>query len=153
MPPKSPSLGDFEEVLVSVLGTLIRGYDELLAMKSKRIRGTTPGIIAAARRLRQNLTSAEKILWEALRNRQLDGLRFRCQHAVGSFVVDFYCAECRLAVEVDGEIHEQRVDYDTARTTKLQQFGLRVIRFRNQEVMTNLDKVLQQILKASREQI
>ncbi|MES1022191.1 DUF559 domain-containing protein [Gloeocapsa sp. BRSZ] len=121
-------------------------------MKSKRIRGTTPGIIAAARRLRQNLTPAEKILWEALRNQQLNKLKFRCQHGVGSFVVDFYCAECRLVVELDGEIHEQRVNYDTVSTAKLQQYGLRVITFRNQEVITNLDNVPQQILKASREQ-
>ncbi len=60
-PPKSPMLRDFE-VLVSVLGTLIRGYNKLLTMKSKPIRGTTPGVIAAARRLRQNLTPVEKIL-------------------------------------------------------------------------------------------
>lgn len=72
-----------------------------------------------------------------MRNRQLNKLKFRCQHAVGSFVVDFYCAECRLAIELDGEIHDQQLDYDTARTAKLQQFGLRVIRFRNQEVVTN----------------
>ncbi|MES1026016.1 endonuclease domain-containing protein [Gloeocapsa sp. BRSZ] len=119
------------------------------SMKSKRIRGTTPSIVAAARNLRQNLTPAEKTLWQALRNRQLNGLKFLTQHAVGSFIVDFYCAECRLVVELDGEIHEQQLDYDTARTKQLQHFGLQVIRFRNQEVMTNLEGVLQQILKAS----
>ncbi|WP_289501032.1 endonuclease domain-containing protein [Gloeocapsopsis sp. IPPAS B-1203] len=128
-------------------------YDKLLTMKSHRIRGTTPRIVAAARHLRQNLTPTEKILWQALRNRQLKGLRFRCQHAVCSFIVDFYCAECRLVVELDGEIHNQQLDYDNARTEQLQRFGLRVIRFRNQEVMTNLEWVLQQILEASREKI
>lgn len=69
---------------------------------TKRIRGTTPDIVAA-RRLRQNLTPAEKSLWQALKNRQLNGLKFRCQHPVGLFIVDFYCPQCRLVIELDGD--------------------------------------------------
>jgi very-short-patch-repair endonuclease len=118
-------------------------------MKPDRIRGINPEIVAAARRLRQNLTPAEQKLWQALKNRQLNGLRFRCQHPVGSFIVDFYCPQCRLVIELDGEIHDQQVDYDTARTDQLKQFGYQVVRFRNQEVITNLDTVLCQILNAS----
>jgi very-short-patch-repair endonuclease len=118
-------------------------------MKPKRIRGTTPDIVAAARRLRQNLTPAEERLWQAIKNSQLNGLRFRCQHPVGSFILDFYCPQCRLVVEVDGEIHNHQVEYDTARTMQLNQFGYRVVRFSNQDVMTNLDGVLRQILAAS----
>ena len=118
-------------------------------MKPEHVRGATPNIIAAAQRLRQNLTPAEQRLWQALKNRQLSGLKFRCQHPVGSFIVDFYCAQCRLVVELDGEIHEQRVEYDAARTAKLNQFGYRVVRFSNQAVMTHLDEVLCRILAAS----
>jgi len=121
-------------------------------MKPDRIRGTTSNIVSAAQRLRQNLTPAEQILWQALKNRQLGGLRFRCQHPVGAFIVDFYCPKCRLVIEVDGEIHDQRTEYDTARTIKLNQFGYRVVRFSNQDVMTNLDDVLRQILAASHDQ-
>jgi very-short-patch-repair endonuclease len=120
-------------------------------MKPDRIRRTTPDIVAAARRLRQNPTLAEQRLWQALKNRQLDGLRFRRQHPVGSFIVDFYCPQHRLVVEVDGDIHSQQVEYDTIRTTQLNQFGYRVVRFSNHEVMTNLATVLRQILAASQE--
>lgn len=120
-----------------------------MTMKPEFVRGTTPDLIAAAQRLRQNLTPAEQRLWQALKHRQFNGLKFRCQHPVGSFIVDFYCAQCRLVVEVDGEIHDQRMEYDTARTAKLNQFGYRVVRFSNQAVMTNLDEVLCQILAAS----
>jgi very-short-patch-repair endonuclease len=122
-------------------------------MPPKRIRGTTPNIVAAARHLRQNLTPAERTLWQALKNCQLNGFKFRCQHPVGPFIVDFYCPQCRLVVELDGEIHDQQVDYDTARTKQLNRFGYRVVRFHNQAVMTNLDGVLQQILEVIGERI
>jgi very-short-patch-repair endonuclease len=115
-------------------------------MTPKRMRGTTPEVIAAARRLRQNLTPAEQMLWQALRKHQLQGLRFRCQHAVETFIVDFYCPEHRLVIEVDGEIHDTQKDYDAARTEKLSQQGYRVIRFSNQQVLTNINEVLKTIL-------
>jgi len=114
-------------------------------MKSHRIRGTTPNIIAAARKLRLHLTPAEKLLWESLRKRQLNGLKFRCQHPVESFIVDFYCPQHRLVIEVDGGVHNQQVEYDTARTESLNLLGYRVIRFGNREVISNLSQVLQQI--------
>jgi very-short-patch-repair endonuclease len=118
-------------------------------MSSKRIRGTAPEITAAARRLRLNLTPAEQVLWSALDRRQLHGLKFRCQHAIGSFIVDFYCPQCRLVIELDGAIHDQQIDYDTARTKQLNQYGYKVIRFRNHEVMNNLENVLHRVLEAS----
>jgi very-short-patch-repair endonuclease len=117
-------------------------------MDPHRIRGTAPNIIAAARQLRLHLTPAEKMLWEALRNRQLNGLKFRCQHPVESFIVDFYCPQHRLAIELDGGIHDQQVEYDAARTALLNHLGYRVVRFRNQEVVSNLSQVLQQITDA-----
>jgi very-short-patch-repair endonuclease len=117
-------------------------------MDSQRIRGTTPAIVAAARRLRQNLTPAETKLWHALKNRQLKGWKFRVQHPVDSFIVDFYCPQQRLVIELDGAIHDQQGEYDATRTERLHHLGYRVIRFRNQEVMSDLRGVLQQIVHA-----
>ena len=115
-------------------------------MKNKdRIRGTTPEIEEAARKLRNDLTPAETRLWEALRNKQLGGLRFRCQHPVGNFILDFYCPSCKLVVEVDGEIHAHQANYDNERTAKLTEFGYKVLRFRNEQVMNDLPRVLAEI--------
>ncbi len=116
---------------------------------NNRIRGTTPEIEAAAQRLRKNLTPAEQILWQALRNRQLNGLRFRCQHPVGRFIVDFFCPQCKLVVELDGSLHENQAEYDMARTEQLNAYGYRVVRFRNEEIFTNLDSVLEHIRLAA----
>ena len=110
-----------------------------------RIRGTTPEIEQAARKLRKNLTPAEARLWAALRNKQLEGLRFRTQHPVGNFILDFYCPSCKLVVEVDGEIHAYQTEYDDARTTKLTDFGCRVLRFTNEQIMNDLPNVLAEI--------
>lgn len=115
-------------------------------MDFQSIRGTTPDIIAAARQLRQTLTPAETRLWQALKNRQLNGWKFRCQHPIESFIVDFYCPQHRLIIEVDGEIHDQQREYDAARTERLHQLGYRVIRFQNREILSNLSQVLQKIV-------
>jgi hypothetical protein len=119
-----------------------------IAKNSDRIRGTTREIEQAARHLRQNLTPAEVILWEALRGRQLRGLKFRCQHPIGRFVVDFYCPSLKLIIEIDGGIHAQQQDYDQARTDQFQDFGYSVLRFTNDEVINDLPKVLNQIIQA-----
>ena len=110
-----------------------------------RVRGTTPEIEKAARKLRNNLTPAETHLWEALRSKQLEGLRFRCQHPVGNFILDFYCPAVRLVVEVDGGIHASQTEYDDARTAKLAEYGYKVLRFSNEQVMNDLPKVLAEI--------
>ncbi len=112
-----------------------------------RIRGTIPEIEQAARRLRQNLTPAETTLWKALRNRQLSGLKFRRQHPVGRFIADFYCPSCKLVVEIDGGIHEQQKEYDQARTDQFEAYGYQLLRFTNEEVLTNLTQVLEIIIK------
>ena len=116
---------------------------------TNRIRGTMPEIEVAAKRLRKNLTPAEQLLWEALKGRQLNGLKFRCQHPVGLFILDFCCPQCKLVVELDGEVHDNQGEYDTARTEKLQAYGYRVLRFRNEEVFNNLPLVLERILCAA----
>jgi very-short-patch-repair endonuclease len=115
-----------------------------------RIRGTTPEIEAAARRLRRNMTPAERKLWEALKGKKLGGLKFRPQHPVGPFILDFYCPARKLVVELDGGVHEEQAGYDEARTDQLENYGYRVIRFRNEEVLENLPAVLERILEAAR---
>ena len=110
-----------------------------------RIRGTTPEIEAAARNLRQNMTPAEQVLWEALKGRQVAGLKFRCQHPVGPFILDFYCPARKLAVEVDGGVHDGPAEYDEARTQQLNDYGYQVLRFRNDEVLNDLDSVLERV--------
>lgn len=97
-----------------------------------------------AKRLRRDATDAEDRLWQALRNRQLGGLKFRRQASVGRFVADFVCAGKQLIVEVDGGQHSEEAD--AARTAKLEALGFRVIRFWNNDVSENLDGVLTRIL-------
>ena len=107
--------------------------------------------VQAARNLRQAMTPAEKLLWQYLRDNQLDGWHFRRQHPVGRFIVDFFCAKARLVVEVDGPIHLQQQAYDRERTALLEEErGYRVIRFTNDEVMNDTAGVLQRIRKALR---
>lgn len=107
-----------------------------------RIRGTTPDIEQAAKRLRRQQTPAESHLWEALRNKKLNGLRFRRQHPVGNFIADFYCPAYKLVIELDGEIHVNQTDYDAARTEEMEAYGYQVIRFTNQQIFDDLDSVL-----------
>jgi very-short-patch-repair endonuclease len=115
---------------------------------TNRIRGTTPEIEQAARQLRQQLTPAESRLWQALNNRQINGLRFRCQHPVGRFILDFYCPSCKLAIEVDGDIHIEQAQKDAARTELLETYCYRVLRFNNEEILTDLNRVLEVIKNA-----
>ena len=100
-----------------------------------------------ARELRHAETEAEKKLWTLLRNRQLKGKKFRRQHAFADYVLDFYCHECKLAVELDGNIHagKETREYDTARTNLLNEYGITVIRFWNNEVLDEPEKVLEKI--------
>ncbi len=108
---------------------------------------------AAARDLRKAMTPAETALWQRLRSKRLDGWHFRRQHAVGPFIVDFFCAKAKLVVEVDGPIHKQQVEYDAERTAWLEyERGYRVIRFTNEDVLTDIEGVLASVfVKALRE--
>lgn len=109
-----------------------------------------PTTLSRARELRRASTSAERKLWSALRGKQLLGLKFRRQHPLPPYIVDFYCHEKRLIVELDGGQHNElaRTAYDLERTAWLQAQGLRVIRFWNHEVETNLAGVLDAIAQA-----
>lgn len=101
-----------------------------------------------ARHLRKNQTPHECKLWARLRDRRLSGHKFRRQHPIGPYIVDFYCVEARLIVEVDGGHHAEQAEYDQARTAWLEQIGYQVIRFTNLEVDQNIDAVLDTILSA-----
>ena len=98
-----------------------------------------------ARTLRQQHTTAERLLWSQLRDRRLDGFKFRRQRPIGPYVVDFVSLEGKLIVEVDGEPHELTVAHDTVRDAKLRAAGYRVLRIRNDEVRSNLEGVCQSI--------
>jgi very-short-patch-repair endonuclease len=104
-----------------------------------------------ARQLRKHMTPAEKTLWQQLRARRLQGLKFRRQHPLGPFIADFYCAAHHLVIEVDGDIHDLQVEEDAARTHLLEDYGYRVIRFRNEEIEKNLDVVLSKIMSACKQ--
>jgi len=100
-----------------------------------------------SRYLRKNLTEAEKKLWGILRNKQLDGFRFRRQVPIGCYIVDFLCYENRLIIEVDGGHHCQNIEYDCQRTEWLEEQGFTVIRFWNNEVLKQLDAVREFVLR------
>ncbi len=117
---------------------------------SRPIRGESSAqIVLAARNLRHVPTPAEEILWQALRGRRLAGLKFRRQHPFGPFVLDMFCVEQQLVIEVDGGVHlsPEQADYDAARTEYLADRGLRVLRFTNEEVLRGLAEVLSRILR------
>ncbi len=102
------------------------------------------------RQLRRNSTPAEQVLWQKLRNRKLMGTKFLRQHPIfflyenqyRYFIPDFYCAEHRLVIEVDGKIHDQQKEYDAMRTAILNVKGISVVRFKNEEVLEDIEKVL-----------
>jgi very-short-patch-repair endonuclease len=100
-----------------------------------------------ARELRQNMTEAEKIFWNSVRGRKFRNLKFRRQQIVEDFVVDFYCDALRLCVEIDGAVHnaESAKKYDVERDKALKLHGLTMMRFANDEVISDVNKVLQEI--------
>ena len=97
--------------------------------------------------LRTHMTLAEKILWYGLKGRQLLGFKFRRQHGIKQYVVDFYCPELKLAVEADGESHgsDEAKQYDVQRQREIEKEGIRFLRFTDEEVLANADKVVRRI--------
>jgi very-short-patch-repair endonuclease len=94
--------------------------------------------------LRNHATDAERILWEKLKNRQMLGHKFRRQHGIGQFIVDFYCPELELAIEVDGETHSTpaELEQDAERQNAIEGHGIRFLRFTNKEITEDLNHVL-----------
>jgi very-short-patch-repair endonuclease len=109
--------------------------------------GASPEIHRRARELRKQMTPAEKRLWDFLKQKSLSRFKFRRQHPIKKFIVDFYCHELKLVIELDGSIHDQVVqaEYDLGRTFELEELGLKVVRFRNEEVFDLTEEVLARI--------
>ena len=104
-------------------------------------------ILRHARDMRLECTDAELLLWRILRNRRFEGFKFRRQHPVGRYIVDFYCHEATLAIELDGGDHDldRQAAYDAARDAALEAEGIRVLRFWNTDLFQNLRGVLEEI--------
>lgn len=102
---------------------------------------------AFAREMRHQPTPAEDALWRRVRGRRLGGMRFRRQHAIAGYIVDFVCLECFLIIEVDGSIHDlpDQQERDALRQAHLESLGYRVLRFTNGDVMGSVDAVLEVI--------
>ena len=102
-----------------------------------------------AQQLRHELTDCERLLWQRLRNRQLGGFKFRRQYPLPPYVLDFYCADLRLAIELDGGQHfsDEALHRDAERNRYLERYGIRVIRFSNREVLGQMPEVLAEILR------
>ena len=109
-----------------------------------------PRLLHFSHELRANATDAESPLWKLLRNRQLEGRKFRRQHPVAGFILDFYCPEARVGIELDGGGHteNQQAEYDTLRTQVLASEGIQVLRFWNNQVMVETEAVIQEIWEA-----
>lgn len=99
--------------------------------------------------LRNNLSKEEILLWIELKNKKLFKYKFRRQYSVGRYVIDFYCPELKLAIEIDGGYHftDDIKEYDGARQKYIESFGIKFLRFSNNEVLVNLPKVLRKIIK------
>ncbi|MBS1494776.1 MAG: endonuclease domain-containing protein [Bacteroidetes bacterium] len=97
--------------------------------------------------LRNNSTKAEKLLWERLKQSQLLNLKFRRQQGIGRYVVDFYCPEIELVIELDGESHDNvdSIEYDKIRTEFFEEHKIIVLRYKNEEVFKDIEKVLADI--------
>jgi very-short-patch-repair endonuclease len=101
-----------------------------------------------ARKLRQTMTDTEQKLWYYLRNRQLEGHKFRRQQEIDQYIVDFVCNDAMLIIELDGGQHAEQQEYDERRTRYLEAKGYRVLRFWNNEALTKIESVLEVILEA-----
>ncbi|GIW93854.1 MAG: hypothetical protein KatS3mg110_1895 [Pirellulaceae bacterium] len=105
--------------------------------------------IRKARELRARQTKAERLLWNVLRNRRLCGLRFRRQHPIGPFIVDFACIEKRIVIELDGGYHDDVYDSDLRRQKKIERMGWLMLRFRNEDVLRDAEAVAIAIARVS----
>ena len=105
--------------------------------------------LSLKRRLRKEMTPAEQRLWFKLNQKQLLGLKFRRQHGIGPYIVDFYCPEKKIVIEVDGDVHafDVAIKRDQERQAYLENLGLRVIRYNNNDVLKGLDHVLEDLFR------
>jgi len=116
-------------------------------VEAKQNLGASFNIKAKAKELRKNQTEQERALWSRLRKRQQNGKYFRRQHPYNIYILDFYCFESNLVIEIDGEIHLRQRKYDLERTRFLESSGLKVLRFKNEDVEKQIEWVIKEINK------
>ncbi len=115
-------------------------------MKARRnIIPYNPALKAKARELRNNSTKSEILLWQFLKNKKMSGYDFHRQKPLDEYIVDFFCNELMLAIEIDGESHFGKEKYDESRQKTLENLGIRFLRFKDTEIIYNLDDVLKKI--------
>lgn len=113
-----------------------------------KLQGDAPKyVFEIAKELRKKQMSAEAILWEYIRNNKFKGYKFRRQHPFGRYIVDFYCDKAKLAIELDGEIHERDTvkEYDEERQKAIEAASITVLRFKNEDIFNDIEKVLSEI--------
>ncbi len=132
---------DYRDIDAEALATNVLPHDARTRLNN------LPTLRNARKALRNNGTLAESRLWALLKNKQLEGRKFRRQHSLGYYILDFYCASEKLGVELDGDIHlmDSQLSYDEARDAQLQQLGIVVIRIKNEDVFQNHEGVLMRI--------
>ncbi len=120
-----------------------------MTKNGKIIRGqrVEPEKLSLAKRLRREMTTAERILWAVLRRNALDGFHFRRQQVIEGFIVDFYCDAAKLAIELDGSVHEEQWQYDESRDAAIRRCGVRVLRIAN-EALHDVEAVIEFIREA-----
>ena len=113
--------------------------------QKRKIIPYNPELKNLAKELRRNMTLSEVLLWKELKNRSIMGYDFERQRPIGNFIVDFYCKELSLAIEIDGDTHIYRYDYDEERQRSLEKLGVHFLRFEDIEVKKNMSNVLRVI--------
>ncbi len=118
-----------------------------MGFKNKLHAGANSEIFGNAKQLRTNQTEAEKVMWQQLRGRRFENLKFRRQHPIHEFIADFYCHEKQLIIEIDGQYHKRpdQQKKDQARTAELNKIGIIVVRFTNERVLNDLDGCLKEL--------
>lgn len=115
--------------------------------KRKPLLSYRKDLINKARNLRKRSTPGERTIWNALRRKQVLGFEFRRQRPIDSFIIDFYCKECMLAIEIDGNSHYYKQDYDKARQDKLESKGITFLRFSESDAVRYTESVVMEIEK------
>jgi very-short-patch-repair endonuclease len=150
--PNLPPRGKEFQVIQMCLNILIdlfyhiipMGYTRVIAESKHNFRASQR-IKSKAKELRKQMTESEIVLWMHIRKKQLCGVHFRKQHPFGIYILDFYCFEANLVIEVDGLIHLKQLDYDLERTKDLESSGLLVLRFTNKDIQERIDWVIDEI--------
>ena len=118
---------------------------EVLLLMSKKIIPYNPKLVPLARELRNNSTLSEVLLWMELRNKQFMGYDFDRQKPIDNYIVDFFCKELMLAIEVDGSSHDYKYEQDLSRQQRIERFGITVVRFEDVRVKNDMDGVLEEL--------